>query len=89
MGLIDRGMGRAALGATASVSIRQLTPGRFDSPLSHSQAMISGGFKRRFLLFVTGRRERKRAAMFPWSVLSVRAVSALQSLPLFPKRKER
>jgi LPS-assembly protein len=38
--------------------------------------MILGGFARRFLLFVIGKRERKRAAMYPRSVLSACAVSA-------------
>jgi hypothetical protein len=76
MGSIDRGIGRATSGATASAYGRQLQPAISDSPLSHSQAMILGGFAPGFLLFVIGKRERKRAAMYVGSVLSARAVSA-------------
>jgi hypothetical protein len=89
MGLIDRGMGRAALGATASAYFRQVTPALCDSLLSHSQAMILGGFTPGFLLFGGGKRERKRAAMFPGSVPSAYAVSALKTSLAIPQREER
>ncbi len=75
MGSIDRGTGRAVPGATASACIRPL-PGASDSPLSHSQAMISGGVAPYFLLFDGLKGRPKRAAMYPRSVLSACAVSA-------------
>ena len=89
MGSIDRGMGRAAFGATASAYDRWLLPAFSDSSLSHSQAMILGGVGRDFLLFDGLKRERKRAAMFPGSVLSAYAVSALKSAFAFSEREER
>lgn len=75
MGSIDRGMGRAVLGATASACVR-LLPGLSDSPLSHSQVMISGGVAPTFLLFDGLKANANRAAMYPKSVLSVYAVTA-------------
>ena len=75
MGSIDRGMGRAVLGATASACVR-LLPGLSDSPVSHSQAMISGGVAPTFLLFDSLKAKANRAAMYPKSVLSACAVSA-------------
>jgi hypothetical protein len=75
MGSIDRGMGRAVLGATASACVR-LLPGLSDSPLSHSQAMISGGVAPAFLLFGNLKAKASRAAMYPKSVLSAYPVSA-------------
>ena len=89
MGFIDRGMGRAALGATASAYGRQVTSALSDSSLSHSQAMILGGFTLGFLLFGGGKRERKRAAMFSGSVLSAYAVSALKNSLAISQREER
>ena len=77
MGSIDRGMGRAVLGATASACVR-LLPGLSDSLLSHSQAMISGGVAPTFLLFGSLKAKANRAAMYPKSVLSAHAVSAPQ-----------
>ena len=79
MGSIDRGMGRAVLGATASACVRVL-PGLSDSPPSHSQAMILGGVVPTFLLFGSLKAKANRAAMDPKSVLSAHAISA----PKFP-----
>jgi LPS-assembly protein len=67
MGWIVPGIGRARLGATILAYFRR-SPAPSDSPISHSQAMILGGIGHRFLLFVTGKRERKRAAMYFRSV---------------------
>jgi hypothetical protein len=89
MGSIDRGMGRAALGATVSAHIRRLPPAQFDSLPSHSQAMILGGFALGFLLFGGSKARAKRAEMFLRSVLSASAVSALKSMRAISQREER
>jgi len=88
MGLIDRGMGRAASGATASGAVR-VSPGLPDSFLSHSQATILGGVTPQFLLFDDPKARAKRAAMYPKSELPAYAVSAPTRSRAIPSREER
>jgi hypothetical protein len=81
-------MDRAVLGATASACIR-LLPGLSDSPLSHSQAIISGGVTPTFLLCDGFKAKANRAAMYPKSVLSACAVSAPKCSGPILSREER
>jgi hypothetical protein len=87
MGSIDRVMSRAFLGVSGPAYGRQPQDSR-KSPLSHSQAMILGGFSRHFLLFGSLGLRARKTVMYPESVVAAFAVFAPMRLRVTGLREE-